>query len=264
MKTMVTGAGFPLVLMPGGLTGWETFEPHAARWSQERQVIRAQLLNVDYGLRGEALPTDYSTASEARALLSALDVLKVERFDLLGWSHGGGAAINVALANPGRVRTLTLAEPDAFWLLHVKGLFGPDAEELRDAMADYTRAEVGEDDLAAFLHAVGVVPADVDPRTLDRWPVWVKYRNSLSLGDIPFHHSEDIDRLRAFDRPVLLIKGTGSPPHMVDMVDALATEFPQARVVELAGGHAMVVVSLDAFIDIVSRFLREADRADGR
>lgn len=55
MKTMVTGAGFPLVLMPGGLTGWETFEPHAARWSQERKVIRAQLLNVDFGLRGEVV-----------------------------------------------------------------------------------------------------------------------------------------------------------------------------------------------------------------
>lgn len=259
MPTVSSGAGFPLVLSPGGLTGWETFAPHAERWSRDRRVIRAQLLNVDFGLRGESLPADYSTELEARALSNALDELQVEHFDLLGWSHGGGVAINLALADPERVRTLTLAEPDAFWLLRSKGLFGPDAQELADAMAGYTRSEVSEDDLAAFLRGVGVVPRSVDPRTLERWPTWVKHRGALSMGDIPFHHSEDRERLRAFDRPVLLVKGTGSPPHMVDTVDALAAEFPRSRVMELAGGHAMLVVSMDAFIELVSEFLREEE-----
>lgn len=253
----VSSGGFPLVLSPGGLTGWETFVPHAERWSRDRRVIRAQPLNVEFGLRGEPLPADYSTELEARALLNALDEMEVERFDLLGWSHGGGVAINLAVAHPGRVRSLTLAEPDAFWLLRSKGLFGPDAQELADTMAVYTRSEVSEDDLASFLHAVGVVPQGVDPRSLERWPTWVKHRGSLSMGDIPFHHREELEDVRAFDRPVLLVKGTGSPPHMVDTVDALAAEFPRARVVELAGGHAMLVVSFGAFVELVSVFLDE-------
>src|SRR5680860_1718475 len=53
MKLEVTGLGLPLVLVSGALAGWLTYEPHAEHWSRERRVIRAQLRNVDLGLRGD-------------------------------------------------------------------------------------------------------------------------------------------------------------------------------------------------------------------
>lgn len=254
----ITGAGFPLVLVPGGLTGWLTFEPHAQHWARERQVIRAQLLSVDLGLRGQPLPADYSVALEATALQRALDRHGINQFDLLGWSLGGAVALNLALTHPDRVRTLTLAEPDAFWLLRQQGRYGEDAEELRLVVAKCTGADITEQQLADFMHGVGIVPPGVDPRTLERWPLWLEYRQSLRIGDIPYHHQEDIAALRSFDRPVLLFKGEGSPPHMVDTVDALAAELPDARVEELAGGHVMLVVAMERFIELVSGFLREA------
>lgn len=258
MKLDVTGQGFPLVLVPGGLTGWLTFEPHAEHWSRERRVIRAQLLNVDLGLRGEPLPPEYSIELEAKALVRALDDLGVDEFDLFGWSHGGAVALNLALARPARVRTLTLAEPDAFWLLHRVGRYGEDAEELRRVMAACAGDDITGEQLATFMRDAGVVPTDVDPRSVERWPVWFEHRLSLRIGDTAFHHQEDIELLRSFQRPVLLFKGEGSPPHMTDTVDSIAAELPNARVVELPGAHVMLVESIDRFLAIVSQFLREA------
>jgi hypothetical protein len=50
MKTEVTGQGRPLVLVPGGLTGWLSWKPHAERLSNDHKVVRVQLLTVDMGL----------------------------------------------------------------------------------------------------------------------------------------------------------------------------------------------------------------------
>ena len=57
MQTQVVGEGAPVVLVPGGLTGWLSWEPHAQRLSQTRKVVRVQLLSVQYGLEGRNLPS---------------------------------------------------------------------------------------------------------------------------------------------------------------------------------------------------------------
>ncbi len=43
----VTGQGEPIVLMPGGLSGWLSWIPFAERLSTERMVVRAQLRSVE-------------------------------------------------------------------------------------------------------------------------------------------------------------------------------------------------------------------------
>ena len=53
MQRETIGAGDPLVLVPGGLTGWISWKGHAETLSVEYRVTRVQLLNVDLGLRGE-------------------------------------------------------------------------------------------------------------------------------------------------------------------------------------------------------------------
>ena len=60
MLTEVTGEGEPLVLVPGGLTGWASWMPFAERLAPSRKVVRVQLLSVQLGLEGRPLPTDYS------------------------------------------------------------------------------------------------------------------------------------------------------------------------------------------------------------
>src|SRR5207248_11483235 len=60
MQSQISGSGSPVVLVPGGLTGWISWEPHAKILSTEHKVIRVQLLNVQFGLENRQLPSDYS------------------------------------------------------------------------------------------------------------------------------------------------------------------------------------------------------------
>jgi len=68
MQSKVIGEGAPIVFVPGGLTGWLSWEPHAERLSKTRKVVRVQLLNVQYGFENRTLPKDYSVKMESQAL----------------------------------------------------------------------------------------------------------------------------------------------------------------------------------------------------
>lgn len=254
-QVVVAGSGEPLVLVPGALTGWNTFGPHAERLARARRVVRTQLLNVELGLRGDPLPADYSLKTESRALARALDDLDVARADLVGWSYGGGIALDFALDHPERVRTLTLIEPEADWVLRRLGRPQPGAEALRRVMEEYGPGEVSEEQLERFLFEVGFLPEGTDARSLPRWPEWVRHRNSLRIGDTPSRHEDEPARLRAFERPVLLFEGEGSPEHMRATVEALEQEFPNARTEELPGAHGLVVVAMERFLEILEAFL---------
>jgi uncharacterized protein (TIGR00255 family) len=52
MQQDVSGSGEPLVLVPGGLTGWLSWIPHAEILSKSCKVIRLQLHSVALGLSG--------------------------------------------------------------------------------------------------------------------------------------------------------------------------------------------------------------------
>lgn len=253
--TAATGRGEPLVLVPGGLTGWLSWEPHAEHLARERRVIRSQLLSVALGLQGEPLPPDYGLRTESGALLRALDDLAVDRADFVGWSYGGAVALDVALHHPERVRSLVLVEPDADWLLRAFDRFDPEAEAFQRLMQGYGPGDVSEAQLARFLVEVGVVPRGVDARSLPRWPVWVAHRQSLRIGDAPSRHEEDPARLTRVQAPVLLFKGEGSPAFLREAVELLARELPHARVEELPGGHALPLVSMERFLELLRAFL---------
>ncbi len=90
MQVKVTGDGKPIVLVPGGLTGWLSWEPHAERLSNTREVIRVQLLNVQYGFENRPLPPQCSVKTESRALLAALDALWPSNFYLMFHLPGAG------------------------------------------------------------------------------------------------------------------------------------------------------------------------------
>jgi pimeloyl-ACP methyl ester carboxylesterase len=71
-----------------------------------------------------------------------------------------------------------------------------------------------------------------------------------------FAHRDSAERLRAFARPVLLFKGTGSSHFLHAIVEALAATLPDARTVELPGGHAPQLVAPQAFLEQLARFQR--------
>src|ERR1700734_4160746 len=97
----VRGTGRPLVLLPGGLMTIEgSFGPLLPDLVAERQVIAAEL-------QGHGRTADIDRDLELRDLAgdvaALLDHLGIDQADVLGFSLGGGAALQLALAHPGRV-----------------------------------------------------------------------------------------------------------------------------------------------------------------
>ena len=99
---------------------------------------------------------------------------------------------------------------------------------------------------------------------MPQWDGWLKHRRSLLQGPAVFAHHDTAARLKAFTPPVLLFKGTGSSYAFHRIVDVLARTLPDARVVELPGGHAPQLAAMDAFLKTVEEFQGAADELDGR
>jgi pimeloyl-ACP methyl ester carboxylesterase len=208
MRTKVTGRGAPLVLVPGGLTGWLSWEPQIERLAANRQVISVQLLSVDYGLDGRRLPPDYSLRTESQALAAALAELGLTQpVDVAAWSYGAAITLDYALNHPARIQTLTLIEPPAFWVLGRERPRGAEYEALL-ALGKTIQNDVSEAQLEQFVRAVGLCPPGKSPTQLPQWPVWLRHRYSLRNTSAPFQHQDDPTRLGTFRRPVLLVKGT--------------------------------------------------------
>jgi pimeloyl-ACP methyl ester carboxylesterase len=115
------GGGEPLVLVPGGLTGWLSWVPHQERLADRHRVIRVQPIHNELGSKGIPGDPGYGTDIERESLRLTLDALHLERPHLAAWSAGGTALIEFAFEYPGRVRSLTLVEPGAYWILERLG-----------------------------------------------------------------------------------------------------------------------------------------------
>ncbi len=255
MRSEVTGIGENIVLVPGGLTGWLSWVPHAEQLSRSRRVIRVQLISVELGLENSPLPQDYSVDFETSALANTLKELKVTIADFVAWSYGAEITLNFALNNPEMVRSLTLIEPPAMWVLRSRGPLPPDLLDDQRKIQQLDPGDITEAQLEWFTHFAGFVPADVDPRTLPQWPVWLRHRQSLRTGDVVFQHTDDIQRVRVFKKPVLLFKGVGSSKFLHDIIDILGEELPNARIERLPGGHAPHIVAMQQFMNILNKFL---------
>ena len=99
----------PLLALHGWLDNAGSFDRLAPRLARQRHVIALDL--PGHG-RSAHLPAGahYHFVDSVDAVLSAAEVLGLQRFDLLGHSLGGAIASLVAVAAPGRVGRLALIE----------------------------------------------------------------------------------------------------------------------------------------------------------
>jgi pimeloyl-ACP methyl ester carboxylesterase len=260
----IKGEGEPLVLLPGALTGWLSWIGHQDRLAASRRVIRMQPMHNELGTAGQPGDPSYTAETERESIRLTLDELGIGAADFGGWSGGGRAAIEFALAHPERVCTLTLVEPGAYWMLRQLGERAGEVDDLSAFLSGLVGRVVTEDDLARFLGLAGFVQAGQDPRLLPGWERWLPHRMALSwqteaLAD-PGRSIGELGRIAC---PTLLVKGTVSAAWLRAVVDALAARLPNARVLELDGDHACHMQSMDAFLEAFEGHLEGARQALG-
>ncbi|MEX2234668.1 MAG: alpha/beta hydrolase [Cyclobacteriaceae bacterium] len=259
MLHKITGEGKPLVLVPGGLTGWISWDPFVTHFSKEKKVIQVQLLNVQYGLENKNLPANYTVRTESKALEAALISANLhEKADFIGWSFGGLVLLDYALNHPEKIRTLTLIEPPALWIIKKDIEKDPELRKALDFMSSFPGPDkmITEDDLERFLNFAGFSKPGVSVRDIPQWKGWLNFRQSLRNTRAVQMHDDDPERVRKFPAPVLLVKGTGSAHFLHRIIDALDDNFPHAQVVEYQGGHAAHLVSRDQFLEAIDSFQR--------
>lgn len=253
----VAGDGEPVVLLPGGLTGWGSWLPHAERLAARWRAIRVQPVHNELGSAGRPGDPAYTAAVERACLEMTVDALGVGAAHIAGWSAGATAALDFALANPGRVRTLVLVEPGADWVLERLGERDPAAERLDVLLRGMAGRPVSEGDLADVLVALGLARSAAEARADPDWGRLASHRAALSW------HTEAAERfdwtlgdLGRLDLPVLLVKGAGSDAWLTRPVDALAGLLPRASVLELPGGHACHIERMDLFLAAMEEHMR--------
>jgi 3-oxoadipate enol-lactonase len=108
------GSGPPLVLLHGLLVSGEMFGPLVAEWSPRYRLIVPDLRG--HG-RSAQLPGPYTVGQLATDVADMLDRMHVPRAHVLGLSHGGAVAQQLARDHPDRVDRLVLAGTFAYNLL---------------------------------------------------------------------------------------------------------------------------------------------------
>lgn len=252
----VKGDGEPVVLVPGGLTGWLSWISHAERLSARWRTIRVQPIHNELGSAGQPGAPGYTAETERESLRMTLDALELETAHFAGWSAGGKALIEFALAYSGRVRTLTLVEPGAFWILEQMGEADPDVERTNAFLRSLFGKEVTEDDLSVFLGGAGLASSKEEARRDPYWERAVAHRMTLSWYSEEYDRSgRSIEELANIRCPVLLVKGSVTTEVERRVVDVLGERLPNATVLELPGDHASHIQSIDAFLEAFEKHL---------
>jgi poly(3-hydroxyoctanoate) depolymerase len=219
IATLTQGSGPALLLLNGLTRPYESWAPLVASLPG-RRIVTFDMPGIG---RSPTPAAPLSIPALARVATQVLDAAGVESADVLGFSHGGLVAQQLAIAVPHRVRSLVLAATSC-------GVGGTPGPYLLNSLlpAELTSGWPAPGALALLwqLFAVGT---------------W---------SSIPF--------LGAITQPTLIVQASGDrlvPPENASM---LARRIPGARLVTLPGGHDLQRTDRSLLLArVVEEFLRE-------
>jgi pimeloyl-ACP methyl ester carboxylesterase len=163
-------------------------------------------------------------------------------FHLVGYSYGGMVALQLALANPARVRTLTLIEPVYFNVLRDAARW-PALLAFKRVRQEFMGALAQGDPAAAmrpfidFWAGEGAWQRLPDPLRADM----LGWAGKIALEwEAVFAFAPPPQGLAALGPRTLLLRGDRSPAAMLELVDALHGAMPGSARVVLAGANHLL------------------------
>jgi pimeloyl-ACP methyl ester carboxylesterase len=197
------GSGRPIVLLHGGLGSGEMFAPIMPALAEHHQVITPDL-------QGHGRTADIDRPIDIRLMAgdiaALIDHLHLDKPDLVGYSLGGGVAMQTAFQHPEKIRKLVAVS----------------ANVRRDAIPAEMLAQQGQVSAAAmdfmkqtpmYQEYVRVAPRPEDfPRLLDK------------MGQSMANDYDFSEEVRALKVPTLIVAGDADmapPSHYVEVFKLL-------------------------------------------
>ena len=225
-------------------------------WAEYREVLplvgaRYRAIAMDTAGFGDSADggVPASIAQWARVACELLDALGIARADVVGHHTGGVIAVELAVAFPGRVRSLVLSSTpytgEAFRIARAE----------RPPIDEVAPSEDGSHLAALWQRRQGFYP-EGRPDLLEAF-----VRDALKVG----HRVEEghravasyrmEERIGRVTQPALIIRATADPfaaPHAQELLQHL----PQARIVDIEGGMVPLPDQMpEAFAQAVLDFL---------
>jgi len=181
----IHGQGDPVVLLHGAfMTITNNWTDMIAQLSKSRQVIAVEMQG--HG-RTADINRDFSYENLADDIAALLDYLKIKQTDVLGYSMGGGVAMQLAIRHPERVRKV----------VSISAVFRSDGM-VKEAIEVFPRLEAG-----IFKGS----PIETEYKKLsptpDQFETFVKH--VVQLASKPYDFGAE--KLRATRAPMLFIHG---------------------------------------------------------
>ena len=239
--------------------GYASWGPHAVLLGADHHFIAISPLLVAYAALGQPPPEPWDLGAEGGALAATLDSLGLDTAHVGGWSLGGSIALDFAMSYPGRVRSLTLIEPQTRWALRAAGRVADATADIGFMRAYAAMDDVDEEALAAFFRHAGAVEPGARPQDSRAWPLAWTHRNTLRYASRVVEHEEDASRLVAVTAPTLVVRGAATVRRDRLITDALAGLLPNAQLLTLPGGHTSHINAIDDFVGAFRRLVAEAE-----
>jgi pimeloyl-ACP methyl ester carboxylesterase len=163
--------------------------------------------------------------------------------------------------HPERVQSLILVEAPLYDIAKVKGKYSVKMKEIDALSRQFTpQATITEEMIAGFRGLLSACDT-CNIRKHPMWQKWVKQKDRVrGLAVVP-DYKIDFVKLHAFQKPVLIVTGTNTiaPNTVVD--ELLVKEFPRAKPGTLPGDHIAVYQLPETFIQLLTSFLRDLNKA---
>lgn len=159
--------------------------------------------------------------------------------DLIGHSIGATVALRLAVAAPGRVRSLTLIEP----VLFAASRSGHSLDDELAALAAAGRIEAAARLFLGIWGAPGgfeALPRSLQQAAVELMPLVLETDAALSADVHGILRPGGLEAVRA---PSLLIAGADSPAVVGEIFDTLAARLPDARRATVPGAGHMAPVT---------------------